>query len=516
MLIFASVVVVWASPILPFGRDLALEEPLAEEINHSALANQESHPQLSQFAKAPVPPSPVNAEQKRKNLDVVPSQLVGDVRGGRTTGPHPFADLPPEPPLVLDLTRPLLSAGAMLVPAVILLFLVSRLSTGYRGDKTSYARAVERNNAALALSQRGELMDAIEAFSSALALDPKLHAAHYNRGHCYLRLGRLEEALADIESSLRLNPNFVEAIALRGQIATLRGKYDLAAEDLNKALEMSPKNSVALTYRGNLRLAQADYENARIDFDRAIQINLAESMAYQGRGLVSLAQGKLDAALADCSQALASGSNDPTAYSLRGRVWLAKGDHDRAISDFTTAIAHSPKSADLFRDRGLAYYLNGDIEHALVDLNEAIELSPQDPLSYNNRGAAFSKAGNYSHAVADLEAAIALKSDFANPHKHLAWIKATCPQGEFRDGPRAVVEATRAIELAKQPPADWFAVLAAAYAEAGDFEQAVSYQERCVDASAPKDKAAAQERLVLFQARQPFREPAAVPAVLRH
>jgi hypothetical protein len=49
-------------------------------------------------------------------------------------------------------------------------------------------------------------------------------------------------------------------------------------------------------------------------------------------------------------------------------------------------------------------------------------------------------------------------------------------------------------------------VLAAAYAEAGDFDQAVSWQTKCLEQSKPNDQPAMRERLALFESRRPFRE----------
>jgi tetratricopeptide (TPR) repeat protein len=464
MLIAASIALLWLSPIRPFepGSYLAREETFAPLHDSDSLSGP-----------------------------VVPAQYAN---------------------VNTDLMGPLFSTVAMLVPALLLVLLLSRLTTSVRGRKTSHVRAVERNNAAQALSQRGELTEAIEGFTSALALDRKLFAAYFNRAHCYLRLGRIDEALADIESSLQLNPNFVDAIAVRGHIATLRGKYDLARADLEKAMEMAPNNPAAFTYRGNLWVALGDHERARADYDRAIEVHPAENRAYQGRGLVWLVQGRLDAALADCSQALASGANDSSAYSLRGQVWLAKNDHDRAIADFTAAIAKAPQLADPLRDRGLAYYLKGDLDHALADLNEAIRLSPQDAVAFNNRGAAYLKAGRYAESVADLETAIRLKPDFPNPHKHLAWLRATCADPAFRDGGAAVSHATRGLELCKEVRAEWCAVAAGAYAEAGDFDHAVRWQTKCMEQSSAADEPAMQERLSLFESRQPFRDyPLALP-----
>jgi tetratricopeptide (TPR) repeat protein len=406
---------------------------------------------------------------------------------------------------VLDITLPFFSTGVMLVPAVIFLILISRLATHSRGHRTSHERAIERNNAAMGLSQRGEVAAAVEAFTSALAIDPKLHAAYYNRGNCYLRLGLLPEALVDIEASLVLNPNFVDAVALRGQILTQRGEYDLALADFDKALQMSPKSSLALSCRGNLHLAQRNYERASIDFGRALEINPNEPLAFQGRAIVSLASGKLDAALADCSEAIASGVNG--AYAVRARIWVAKGEHERAISDLTAALTQNPTSADAFRDRGLIWYLKGEADRAVADLDEAIKLNAGDSVAYNNRGAAHLKAGRYAEAVADLEAAIRLAPEFANPYKHLAWLQATCPDAAFRNGQSAVTNATRALALSKENSAEWLAVLAAAHAEAGDFEKAVRCQGNCLEASPDTAKAEAQERLELFQAGRPLRDP---------
>ena len=114
--------------------------------------------------------------------------------------------------------------------------------------------------------------------------------------------------------------------------------------------------------------------------------------------------------------------------------------------------------------------------------------------------------GNFTAATADLQRALDLKPEFPNPHKHLAWLQATCPLADFRDGTSAVAHAQRALELAKENPAEYQGVLAAAYAEAGDFSRAVECQSQCLEATPPKSVAQMRERLKLYESQQPFRD----------
>lgn len=414
----------------------------------------------------------------------------------------------------LDLSYALLSSIGTLIPAVLLVLILGKFGKNSTRRPTHRETAVARNNAGLSLSQRGELAAAIEAFSSALKLDPELHAAYFNRGHCHLRQGQLDPAMADIEASLCLNPHFVDALALRGQIWAQRGKYERALADLNQALQMAPKNAVALTCRGNLCLAQGDLDGALANYERVIASAPECGSAYLGRAKIELARGKIDAALADCSQAFAFGADTGDAYSLRSRIWLEKRDYDRAIADLTACLKNSAQQAWLYSNRGLAHYLKGDCARALADLDKALELDPAEAFAYNNRGAAHFKIGDFAAATADLEKAFALKPDFPNPHKHLAWLQATCPLAEFRDGTSAVAHAQQALELTKENPAEYQAVVAAAYAEAGDFSRAAEWQSRCLEASPPEFLPQMRERLKLYESQQPFREPAPLCAVV--
>jgi hypothetical protein len=125
-------------------------------------------------------------------------------------------------------------------------------------------------------------------------------------------------------------------------------------------------------------------------------------------------------------------------------------------------------------------------------------------------------AGPVPKATAEIIRSLRLFCEAIEPHAdndadnllNLAWIRSTSPYPELRDGPRAVVYAKQVIQLIGDRNPGILSNLAAAYAEAGDFENAVATQQQAIsllrkggEAQAPYAAA-----LKLYEARQPFRD----------
>ncbi len=365
----------------------------------------------------------------------------------------------------------------LLLPAY---FLFRRLSTFGLSKSSSKARAIERSNQGLALCQQGALRQAIAQFDQALQIDPKLAAALYNRGHTYLRMGRLDEALRDLDASLLIEPKLVHALVARGDVWQKRGDTGRALAEYDAAHRLAPQNPTVLACRGFTWLKKQDYERALADFDRALELNPQDAWSLAGRGLVWLAQDNHQRALAECDRAILIGGCDALPFTARGRVWLAKNDNVRAIDDFTEALRRESNDAPVLRDRGLAYYLENIFDLAVADLRTSVRIDPTDFVAWNNYGAALYGAGEYEEAAKALRESIRLNPTFPNPYKHLAWLQAKCPDVKLRDGAQAVANATRALELADWKPGEWFSVLAAAHAEAGNRVEAEKCEAQAV------------------------------------
>jgi tetratricopeptide (TPR) repeat protein len=190
------------------------------------------------------------------------------------------------------------------------------------------------------------------------------------------------------------------------------------------------------------------------------------------------------------------------------QYWYDRGDLDRAAEEWTEAITVNPTRGVFYRNRGLMYYHQEKHDLAVNDYTEAIRLEPTDAIAWNNRGAALLKQGEWAKAQADLREAIRIDPDFPNPHRHLAWIQATCPEPEYRNAEEAVANATRALELTHWSQPEWLSVFAAAHAEAGNFEEAVRWQKECLETSPEETRNQLRQQLELYEAGQPFRDDA--------
>jgi serine/threonine-protein kinase len=86
---------------------------------------------------------------------------------------------------------------------------------------------------------------------------------------------------------------------------------------------------------------------------------------------------------------------------------------------------------------------------------------------------------------------------------NLAWLKATCPAPQVRNGIEALKYATKVCELTDWKDAIYLDTLAASYAEAGDFDSAVKWQRKAIELL-PESRAGYESRLKRYQAGKPL------------
>jgi tetratricopeptide (TPR) repeat protein len=222
------------------------------------------------------------------------------------------------------------------------------------------------------------------------------------------------------------------------------------------------------------RIELADAALASGDLDR---IDQASALNLRGWGRTERLE--LDAAVADLTLALELDPDLAWAYVNRAYAWNEKGRFDQAIADCDRAIAINPALVMAYVNRGFAWNQKEDFDRALADSQRAIDLDPQSALAFINRGHAWHEKGNRRQARDDCEEAARLAPDHGVVLNSLAYLLATCPDRELRDGPRAMRLAERAAELRPELPMVWD-TLAAAYLEAGRLELAKITQEKAI------------------------------------
>jgi tetratricopeptide (TPR) repeat protein len=315
--------------------------------------------------------------------------------------------------------------------------------------------------------------------------------------------------------TLRVSGSSADEDFQRGLAALEKGDNDLAITCFTAVIKSNPKNDEAYARRGAAHFAKHDYEHAVKDFRESIRLNPNSAQWHYNRGVLYTEKQYLDRAIQDYSQAIRLDRKFAPAHFNRGNAYYQKRDFDQAIKDFSEAIRLGikepnlfPNDSNIFHNRGAAYLAVKEFDSAIEDFSEAIRLNPKSDVSLVSRGLAYGEKKQYAKAIADFAKAIDLDPDYAFPHSRLAWHLATCKEAKVRNGKDAVIHAQKACELDRWQEPAFLETLAAAYAESGDFKEAVKWQKKA-ETLLGADKARqneARQRLALYEKGEAFRE----------
>jgi Flp pilus assembly protein TadD len=152
----------------------------------------------------------------------------------------------------------------------------------------------------------------------------------------------------------------------------------------------------------------------------------------------------------------------------------------------------------------------GHPDEAVPELKRAIELKPRFPGAEETLAGAYQALGDWHEALDRWQKAMSLDSSRVSAVAGAAWLMATAPDATVRNGGRAVALAKSAIAMSPKEDPNLLDVLAAAYAESGEFDRANTEITRAIAvAGNGGDKqlaAAMRARQRLYQQKKPFRD----------
>jgi tetratricopeptide (TPR) repeat protein len=188
-------------------------------------------------------------------------------------------------------------------------------------------------------------------------------------------------------------------------------------------------------------------------------------------------------------------------------------DHrvDDAIALDRRAIQLDPGFYEAWNNLGVCLAYQGLTDQAMSSFRQALKINPGYENSTVVLAALLNQTNNYAAAIGVYQDALKSNPDLVWARDDLAWLLATCPDARFRDGHRAVNLAEHACQLTHYEEPAPVRTLSAAYAEAGQFSNAVdsaSLAEQLFAKQGNTPQAlTSMKMLSLFQAGQPYREP---------
>jgi tetratricopeptide (TPR) repeat protein len=256
-------------------------------------------------------------------------------------------------------------------------------------------------------------------------------------------------------------------------------------------------------------------DEALAEGGRALAIYPDYAHAHNSLGNVLMRQGRGEEAVAHWRRALEIEPRLAGAHNNLGNALLAMGHLEEAVAHLQKALEIDPGLASAHDNLGNALLRKGRLDEAIAQFQEAVRIRPGFARAHSNLGGVLLRQGRIKEALAQYEAALAAQP--ANPSvlSSLAWVLATCPEAPIRNGPRAVELAQQAEQLTGGQNPSVLGTLAAAYAEAGRFPEAVATAQRALELAMARAAAGQVEslraRLGLYQAGSPYRDPGLAP-----
>lgn len=294
----------------------------------------------------------------------------------------------------------------------------------------------------------------------------------------WIQTGYWRDSLALWSRCLELHPESVIASYNKGLALQDLGRTREAVEFYQRTVELKPEHLDAHLNLGVARLALGEPAIATNQFTRALRIQVGYPKALSGLGAALFELGDIDGAAAYCQEAIHA---DPALfgpYAILGRVFSARGDRARAIQHFLQAIRLAPGSAQTHHLVGCEYLATGNLPEAEVHLREAARLAPRWSDPHLRLADVLNSQRRSREAVAAYRQGLRSNPDSPEALNNLSWILATNPDPALRDGAEATRLAWAACQLTGHKLPVLVGTLAAAFAEAGEFDKAEATAHR--------------------------------------
>jgi tetratricopeptide (TPR) repeat protein len=282
-----------------------------------------------------------------------------------------------------------------------------------------------------------------------------------------------QQGLAGLTAAIDADEEFALPAYCRGMLREREKLWPVAVEDFSEAIRRDEQFGHAYFERGYCKMqGLQQYTEALADFQRAIDLKALVKVSYLNRG------------------------------------WcLSQLDQDRAaLTEFDAALKIDPQYALGYLNRGWSWHRLKEYDAAIADFDVAIKVNSKYILAYHDRGKTWKAKREYTKALSDFRQAIKLDPKRHDTYVELTWMLATYPDAQGRDGQQAITYGKQACELTQWKDANDLCNLACAYAEAGDFAEAVKWQTKANELFTPEQKAKWGFLLEQFQAGKPYRD----------
>ncbi|RMH17894.1 MAG: tetratricopeptide repeat protein [Acidobacteria bacterium] len=338
----------------------------------------------------------------------------------------------------------------------------------------------------------GRYDEAAAHFEAVLAAQDDASSVRYPLALAYRELGRLAEARRELarrgQTPVRFPDPRLEGLAklttgatthlYRGGLALRLGRRDVARRHFERAVELDPRDPEAHRALAFLLAESGDAAGALEHFRRAIALDPGNALLRYNAGTLLMQRGDLAAAVEQLRAAVREAPSFAEAWLNLASSLARSGKRQEALAAYERLLELEPENvaAHLIRARLLLRLER--TQAALDELARIVELAPRTVPAYLRRAEILLRLERDREAREVLEAGLRAVPESGELSHALARILAASPLAEVRDGERALALARQVADA--RPSVEHLETVAMAYAELGQYDRALSWQERAI------------------------------------
>jgi tetratricopeptide (TPR) repeat protein len=282
-----------------------------------------------------------------------------------------------------------------------------------------------------------------------------------------------------------------------------------------QTLAVTGNNDLAHNNLGSVWLKSGRVDDAIREYQAALKVTPESPLARNNLGSAFLKQGRVAEAIQEFRRVL---SRDP--QSITGRFNLAgallrSGRATEAVAEYERVLAIKPDFAQGHLALGHALMRAERLADAIAQFKIAVQLQPGHAHARNSLATAFAAKQQWGEAIRCWRETLEINPNDVAAQSGLAWTLATAPDPTLRNGTEALVISQHLSRTTDASNPILLRVLAAAYAEAGRFPEAVETTERGIALATSQHRAdlvaLLQGDLELLQSAQPLRDAGKSP-----
>ncbi|NOT01085.1 MAG: tetratricopeptide repeat protein [Phycisphaerales bacterium] len=330
------------------------------------------------------------------------------------------------------------------------------------------------------------------------------------RGGAYAAAADHEKALLEYRQALAVKPDSAIHQFLVGTELAVLGRDDEAIKHLQRAVELRTAYSQARHHLALLFAKIGRAQDAYTQWELVLADEPGNVEALVGLGTFLVRRGRFTNAVGYLERAVQLKPADAETHYQLASAHAGAGNAAAAELEIERTLELAPTHIGALTHRGLIQLRAGNATEAIATFQQAVRFHPTDAAAFNYLGMGYAAARRCTEAATAFRDGLEKQAEDVDLTNNLAWLLATSQRPECRDGETAVRLAQRLCEKTMYQSPRFLDTLAAAYAETGRFDKAMSYAEQAIviveqDSAQRGYLNELQSRRELYRARKPLR-----------